>query len=275
MLSAGKPQADIESVALKNDHVSLYVLSHHEIYTDGLINLLSQNTHYHVTCCLDDVVDLMHFKVSNPDVLLVHQSIVEPMLVTGTSIDLLFADYKNISPDIRIMIFGNHVDESDMRKMIRSGVRGFIDSSMTQYDLTMSIREVSLGGYWINRQVMGELIHNAIEIEQVMEQEVKNRIEDLQYKLTRREADVFHLVMEGMPTKQIASTMHLSEQGVKLHLGRLFKKFKVSNRTQLILMTFTRMCPVNNLIQLIRKSVDKRRMEKGYSPLIADPLKGI
>ncbi len=79
-------------------------------------------------------------------------------------------------------------------------------------------------------------------------------------------------VLEGLSTRQIANELCLSEQSIKLHLGRLFKKFEVSNRSQLILMAFQRVCPASNLIQLFRKSLDKHRIARGRTPLIQDPL---
>jgi hypothetical protein len=65
----------------------------------------------------------------------------------------------------------------------------------------------------------------------------------------------------------------MSEPTVKQHLTRLFKKFDVSNRSQLILSAFERVCPVTNMIKLFRRTLDRRRSENGAMPLISDPLK--
>jgi len=37
-------------------------------------------------------------------------------------------------------------------------------------------------------------------------------------------------------------------------------------------MAFQRVCPVNNMIQLFRRTLDRRRIELGQPPLIPDPL---
>lgn len=269
---SGQPQMTNEMVAeMDSGVIKLLVVSQQEIYADGLIHLLKNNPQHDVVCLNPQDNVLEQIGSINPNILMVHQVVIENSL-QNMSLDELFGGFKTSFPGLRIVVFGTDINEAFIRQMIRAGVHGFIDGSMTNMMLQHAIREVYLGGYWIERQILDDLIHNAIEMEKVMEKEVKNRIEHLQCKLTRREADVFHLVMEGMQTKEIANTMHLSEQGVKLHLGRLFKKFQVSNRTQLILMAFTKVCPVANLVGLIRRSVDKRRIEKGYTPLIADPL---
>jgi len=76
----------------------------------------------------------------------------------------------------------------------------------------------------------------------------------------------------GWIWKQIAAQIHMSEPTVKQHLTRLFKKYDVSNRSQLILSALERVCPVTNMINLFRRTLDRRRTENGVLPLITDPL---
>jgi DNA-binding NarL/FixJ family response regulator len=156
--------------------------------------------------------------------------------------------------------------------MIGAGVRGFIDTSSTHEVLNAAIDEVYNGGYWVGRKALQQLIKNAVEMENIVEQGIRNKIESVQDDLTKREAEVLRCVLDGMATKNIAHELCISEQSVKLYLGRMFKKFDVSNRSQLILMAFQRVCPANNMIQLFRRSLDKKRIQKGEKPLIKDPL---
>ena len=64
--------------------------------------------------------------------------------------------------------------------------------------------------------------------------------------------------MKGLAIKQIAERVHLSHQGVKMHLAKLFRKFKVSNRNQLILAAFDEMSPVEDLSLLLHNGLKKR-----------------
>lgn len=53
-------------------------------------------------------------------------------------------------------------------------------------------------------------------------------------KLTARQKQIVNLVTErGASNKIIARTLNISESTVKLHLGNIFKKYGVKNRTQL------------------------------------------
>ena len=51
--------------------------------------------------------------------------------------------------------------------------------------------------------------------------------------LTRREREIIPLVCRGMKNKEIATTMGISVPTVKAILGRVFRKFNVSSRSQL------------------------------------------
>lgn len=51
--------------------------------------------------------------------------------------------------------------------------------------------------------------------------------------LTKQQYSILSLVLEGLSNKEIAQHLNLSEQGVKYHVGHLFKKFKTQNRIEL------------------------------------------
>ncbi len=54
------------------------------------------------------------------------------------------------------------------------------------------------------------------------------------YLLSRREQEVVHLVLQGLPNKQIADRCFITEQTVKDHLKHVYKKVGVPTRTALI-----------------------------------------
>ncbi|MBI5163893.1 MAG: response regulator transcription factor [Magnetospirillum sp.] len=50
--------------------------------------------------------------------------------------------------------------------------------------------------------------------------------------LTPRERDILDMIVDGAPNKVIARTLELQEVTVKAHLRNIFRKIKVSNRTE-------------------------------------------
>jgi DNA-binding CsgD family transcriptional regulator len=53
-------------------------------------------------------------------------------------------------------------------------------------------------------------------------------------RLTPRQLEVLELVASGRSNREIASLLHVSENGVKAHIARLLVKFSVPNRAALV-----------------------------------------
>ena len=51
-------------------------------------------------------------------------------------------------------------------------------------------------------------------------------------ELTSRELDVLRLVAVGMPNKQIAAELAISERTARTHVSRILRKLRLSSRTQ-------------------------------------------
>ncbi len=51
-------------------------------------------------------------------------------------------------------------------------------------------------------------------------------------KLTPREAEVLELTAEGMTNPEVASRLNITVHAVKFHLGSVFRKLEVGNRTE-------------------------------------------
>jgi len=256
----------------QTDKIKIYLIANQAIYVDGLIRVISDHKNHDVIACMQPgATCAQHFADNPADILLIEQSVVEEQLETYPA-EGLFSNFLDKFPDLRIIIFGHDIPEPFVRTLIGAGARGFIDTSSTHEVLNAAIDEVYNGGYWIGRKALNQLIKNAVEMESIVEQGIRNKIKSVQEDLTKREAEVLRCVLDGMATKCIAHELCISEQSVKLYLSRMFKKFEVSNRSQLILMAFQRVCPANNMIQLFRRSLDKKRIRKGEPALIEDPL---
>ena len=260
------------SAVEKADKIKIFLIANQAIYVDGLIRVISDHSNHEVVACIQSSSSCADsFAKSPADILLVEQSVIEEKLKHHVVKDL-FSHFLDKFPDLKIIIFGHDIPEPFVRTLVGAGARGFIDTSSTHEVLNAAIDEVYNGGYWVGRKALDQLIKNAVEMEEIVEQGIRNKIESVQNTLTKRESQVLRCVLDGMATKNIAHELCLSEQSVKLYLGRMFKKFEVSNRSQLILMAFQRVCPANNMIQLFRRSLDKHRLRQGEQPVIDDPL---
>lgn len=255
----------ISNVEGNTHKMRVFVLANPDFYLDGLLAVIARSSESEVVSCVKPGDDCWNkFVASQSEVLLVHeQALQEPLEV--------ITRFRQQAPELKILVFGHHMSESFLLKIVRAGVDGYINENMSGDHLLQAIKKVCNGEMWIERRILEKLMFRVVELEQV----INEAIETIRNVLTKREAQIYKLVLEGFSTKEIADEMHVSEQGVKLHLRNIFKKFDVSNRQQLVVLTFQKVCPVANVLRLFRIVMDKHRLASGQPPYIKDPLEQI
>ncbi len=60
-------------------------------------------------------------------------------------------------------------------------------------------------------------------------------------RLTDREVQIIQGVFDNLPEAQIATRLKISDHTVHTHLNRIFKKVRISTRTELVLRVFEEM----------------------------------
>ncbi|MBI5040862.1 MAG: response regulator transcription factor [Gammaproteobacteria bacterium] len=247
----------------------IFILAELDHYVEGLSHVISADASNHITACVKPGDNCWNrFVETRPDILLIHHRAVAPPTAA------FFARFKQAVPGVRVLVFGHELERAFLHRIIRAGADGYINENMSGEQVRRALRSVRAGEIWAERAVLSEFARSAVELEEMIEAIIQRKIEGLGNTLSRREVDVFQLVLKGLSTKEIADELALSQQSVKLYLGRVFKKFDVTNRAQLILMAFEQVCPVSNMIRLFRMTLDKRRLHQGKAPHIADPLEG-
>ncbi len=246
---------------------AVVMVSSNDLVAEGV----SQGLEQHRSICLEG-----RFASSNELLDSSQSAQCEIVLINARLIQYPLADFfkqlQQKTPQARIIVFAAEADHQYLKSLMRAGVYGFVPLDASVDELCAAILAVKSGQLWFDKTLLDEMVIDAIELERLIDQSIKERISVLHDQLTKRECDVFSLVMEGLSTKEIAAQIHMSEPTVKQHLTRLFKKFDANNRTQLILYAFERVCPVTNMIQLFRRALDNRRSDAGVMPLISDPL---
>lgn len=237
------------------ESIRLFVIAHQAIYVDGLIRVIQDQMNHKLLACVKPGDQcLERFKKQAVDILMIEQSAVIEQLRTTASCATLFKRFYNHNPDLKIIIFGHDIEPEFIHAMLRSGVQGFIDSTMKQSSMNTAIREVYSGGYWIGRKALGQIVSAVTDFDSFVSSHLNSTLTALREILTTRETDVLLLVIDGLSNKDIAASLCLSEQSVKLHLGHLFRKFEVASRSQLISRVFQRISPVSNLMQCVRRN---------------------
>jgi RNA polymerase sigma factor (sigma-70 family) len=89
--------------------------------------------------------------------------------------------------------------------------------------LQKGINVMQKGEYWISRELQKKLLERCLDVKE-------NKLP----ALTQREKEIIELICEGLSNKEIATKLSVSENTVKATLNRIYKKYKISSRTQLV-----------------------------------------
>jgi DNA-binding NarL/FixJ family response regulator len=114
-------------------------------------------------------------------------------------------------PNIGVVVVSASDDEGIIEQARATGARGFIAKSVGPLEFEEAVRHFADGGSF---RVFGE-------------RPVREKGD-----LTERELAVVHAVARGLSNKEIAKELWITEQTVKFHLGNIFRKLAVANRTE-------------------------------------------
>ena len=162
----------------------------------------------------------------------------ETILTTGhtdTAVetpDLLLVDVGVLSkeltarwPSAKIVLLDTGLEEERMVSLLLSQRLDGIIAQDT--DISLFRRAVSViqnGQIWIDNGKLKALLNH-------IEGTVKNRQPE---QLSRKEQQIIKLISEGHRNREIAAMLFISEQTMKTHISRIFRKCNVTSRAQLI-----------------------------------------
>ena len=232
------------------DATSVIIIGHHDFSLDGLASMLeASDGNYQISCLDCDGTQLPPPSDDEPDVVLIQSEILDEPL------ERFIHAVSTAYPEARILVFGKNMDDDYLYRLVRAGVRGYINERMSGDDIERALDNVIAGNNWVERHILERFVSTQQDFDTALELQCHRKIEQMCTNLTKRETEILCQVVKGLAIKQIAEQVHLSHQGVKMHLAKLFKKFGVSNRNQLILAAFDKTSPVEDLSQLLHNGL--------------------
>ena len=118
-------------------------------------------------------------------------------------------------PRARVIVLTSFLDDDRLLPAIRAGAAGYLLKDAEPLELIDGIRAAAAGATPISPRVADRLSD-----------------EPAPAALTPREREVLALLADGLPNKQIARRLGISEKTVKAHLTRVFAALDVTDRTQ-------------------------------------------
>lgn len=169
----------------------------------------SSSKHHIIAVCSSDIIDFDTLKNS----------------------DIIVTDYITVSRisrecfgSAKILMLDTGLErETIVALFLTENIAGIIKAGSDVKIFLKALDVVNKGEVWIDNPTVKSLLDRNIT------RKVYNSA-----KLTEREGAIVKLVREGYRNKEIANLLAISEQTVKAHLNRVFKKMNVNGRTEMI-----------------------------------------
>jgi DNA-binding NarL/FixJ family response regulator len=185
----------------------------HRLVRAGLVRLLATATDIEVVGEASDGEQAVEqAKSLAPDVILMDLSM--PILDGIEATRRILAG----QPAIRVVALTSFADHPKVADMLEAGAVGYLLKDCEPADLLAAIRSAGAGGVPLDPRVAGALLP-------------KRQPTSLADQLSEREREVLLLASRGLANKQIGRALGIAERTVKAHLGNIFRRIGVSDRT--------------------------------------------
>ncbi len=134
---------------------------------------------------------------------------------------------KREMPYAKIVMLTVSDEDQHLFEAIKSGAQGYLLKNLEPYQLYDMLESISRGEAPLSGAMAAKILEEFTRPDPGSAQEPEARDE-----LTTREIDVLELVAEGKTNKEIASTLVISENTVKIHLRNILEKLHLQNRIQ-------------------------------------------
>ena len=199
--------------------ISVALADDHELFRDGLRQIIAIQTDMKVAWeAKDGFETIALLKNADCNVLVVDLSM--PRL-SGNE---LISKVVQIRPNLPIIVLSMYDDKPYVLESIRAGVSGYITKTSPSAELLDGIRHASRGDFFLCSAVsmyMKDILKNS-------------SVKPLHTKLTRREDQVFRLLIAGKRVNEIAQSLCLSQKTVSTHKTRVQEKLQAPSLPALV-----------------------------------------
>ncbi len=187
--------------------------------------LKGQRKHFNVLGGVDKRSDLLkQVAERHPDIVVVSSNL-EGDPRGGLEV---IRDLRDSAPTTRPIVLLDCSDSEQVIDAISGGAKGVICQSEPVQVLCKCIRSVHAGQIWANSRELHWLVKTLGDREPAHMVSAKGLS-----LLTQREEQIVNMIVDGLPSHEIAAKLGVSAHTVKNHLFHVFEKLGISNRAEL------------------------------------------
>jgi DNA-binding NarL/FixJ family response regulator len=157
-------------------------------------------------------------EAAKPDI-----AVVDITLENGSGLELI-KDLRVLQPKMAVVVLSMHDESLYAERAMRAGARGYLVKKETTKKILLVIREVLDGRLYVSGRFAESIL------EGVRKRPATSPID----QLSDRELEVFRMIGQGMKTREIGESLHISMKTVQVYCSRIKEKLKLAGGAQLM-----------------------------------------
>lgn len=126
-------------------------------------------------------------------------------------------EFRNLDPSAPIVFLSGSEDLNLIRKALEMGVMGYIPKTLNSEIMIQALQLILKGGRYVPDNVLDSSRHD----------QGRSNI-----TLTSRQNEILKLLTLGKSNKEIANTLGIADNTVRVHISTIFQILNVNNRTE-------------------------------------------
>lgn len=127
-------------------------------------------------------------------------------------------------PEVRVLCYTRYPEKDFALRAFRGGASGYINKEESPDEIVRAVREVAGGGTYLSRAAA-----------QILKAAVSNEVPGAAHeKLSRREFEVFKMLVDGWSVTGIAQRLNLSVKTISTHRTNILGKLKLRTTADLV-----------------------------------------
>jgi two-component system, NarL family, response regulator LiaR len=211
--------------------IRILLVDDHPIVREGLRALLETQDDFDVIAeCANGEEALRLSATLRPDMLLLD---LEMPILDGVETIRRLRQSSHVP---RIIVFTAFDNDERIIHAIQNGANGYLLKEAPRDEIFKAIRVTMEGGSLLQPIIASKLLRHVEQQKGTNQATNHIPVEEL----TERELEVLHLLAQGMPNKEIASHLIISERTAKFHVSSIMGKLGATNRTEAVALAAQR-----------------------------------
>ena len=123
-------------------------------------------------------------------------------------------------PELRVLVLTMHADETTVIQSLASGLDGYLLKDSDPEDVLAAVHSAAGGSMVVGRSVSGYVAAAAASAPRT----------DALAVLDTRDLEILELMVEGLPTSQVAAKLYLAPKTIRNRVSDMITKLGVANR---------------------------------------------